>query len=403
MTVANSSGVVTGKFTIPEGLPAGSKRVAFVGASGSRGDGIFVGSGTITDEVRRQVTTQTTTLWWANIDPLAQTFSIPDTTQIAAVDLWFSAVGTSPVVIQIRETALGFPTQSVVAEARLAPADINTTSHTRINFPAPVQLLANTEYAIVALCDDAVTELRIAELGKWDSANNRWVTSQPYQVGVLLSSSNASTWTPHQDRDMAFRIHRAVFTQNERTVALGSVAVTAATDLMLLAVEENPSSQTRIAYELSLPGGDVITVSSGQPVRLAAPVTGNVTVSARMFGAPTASPILHPGAQLVVGQVQTSATYVSRAIPGGSDVRVKVVFDGNIPGGSSVALHYKGGDVGDTWASIPYVSATPGDDGFMEVVHEVTGVDENFVQIRMTLTGTTAARPRIKNLRFMTI
>lgn len=403
MTVANSAGVVTGKFTIPVGLPAGSKRVSFIGAGGSKGDGIFVGSGSITDEVRRQVTTQTTTLWWANIDPLAQTFSIPETTQIGAVDLWFSAVGSSTVVVQIRETALGFPTQSVIGEARLAPAGINTASHTRVNLPAPVQLLGNTEYAIVVMCDDAVSELRMAELGKWDSANNRWVTSQPYQIGVLLSSSNASTWTPHQDRDLAFRIHRAVFTQNERTVALGAIAVTNATDLMLLAIEETPSSQTRISYELSLPGGDVITVSSGQPVRLAAAVTGNVIVSARMFGDASASPILHPGAQLVVGQVQASATYVSRAIKGGSNVRVKVVFDGNIPGGSSVALHCKGGDVGDSWVTIPYVSATQGDDGFMEVTHEVTGVNENFIQIRMTLTGTTAARPIIRNLRFMTI
>ncbi|HRQ04365.1 MAG TPA: hypothetical protein PK580_00215 [Nitrosomonas halophila] len=403
MTVANSSGVVTGKFTIPAGLPAGSKRVSFIGSGGSRGDGIFVGSGTITDVVRRQVTTQTTTMFRVNIDPLAQTFSIPETTQIGAIDLWFSAVGTTPVIVQIRETSLGLPTQSVVSEVRLAPSDINTTSHTRVNFSAPVQLLANTEYAIVVLCDDSVTELRMAELGKWDSANNSWVTSQPYQVGVLLSSSNASTWTPHQDRDLAFRIHRAVFTQNDRTVALGSVVVTDVTDLMLLAIEDTPSSQTRVVYELSLPGGDMITVSSGQPVRLATPVTGDVTISARMFGATDASPILYPGVQLVVGQVQDSATYVSRAIKGGSNVRLKVIFDGNIPGGSSVVLHYKGGDVDDTWQTIPYLSATQIDDGFMEITHEITGVDEDLIQIRMTLTGTAAARPRIRNLRFMTI
>lgn len=400
---ANSSGVVTGKFTIPAGLPAGAKRVSLAGAGGSKGDAVFVGSGTITEQVVRQITTETTTMWWQSVDPLAQTFSIPETGQIGAVDLWFSAVGTSPIIVQIRETSLGLPSRNVVGEARIAPGGINTTAHTRVTFPAPVQLLGNQEYALVVLCDDSVTELRIAELGKWDAANSRRVTAQPYQVGVLLSSSNASTWTPHQDRDMTFRLHKAIYTEVNKTVALGNVDVTAATDLMLLAIEETPSSVTRITYELALPGGDVVTVSSGQPVRLAAAVTGTIAVSAKLYGSAAASPVLVPGAQLVVGHVGTTADYVSRAIPGGTGVRVKAVFEALIPGGSSVVVSYKGADIGDTWQTVPYVSSVAVDDGFMEMVHEITGVTENQVQLKLTLTGTAAARPRVKNLRFMTI
>lgn len=59
-------------------------------------------------------------------------------------------------------------------------------------------LQAKREYAVVVLCDDATTALYVAELGKQDPTRG-YVTSQPYQVGVLLSSSNASTWTAHQD------------------------------------------------------------------------------------------------------------------------------------------------------------------------------------------------------------
>lgn len=401
MTVsANPSGVVAGKFTIPTGIPAGAKLVTLVGASGTKGDAVFVGSGTITEQVVRQVTTQTT---WLRIDPLAQTFSLPETCQVGAVDLWFAAVGTSKIIVQIRETSLGLPSLTVIGEARISPGDINTTTHTRITFAAPVQLLANQEYALVIMSDDSVAELRLAELGKWDANTNRWVTAQPYQVGVLLSSSNASTWTPHQDRDLAFRIHKAVYVETSKTIVLGTVAVTAATDLMLLAIEETPSSQTRIAYELALPGGDIVTVSSGQPVRLGAAVTGMITVSAKLYGSASASPVLVPGAQLVVGHVVTTADYVSRAIPGGTGVRVKAVFEALIPGGSSVVVSYKGADIGDTWQTVPYVSSVAVDDGFMEMVHEITGVTENQVQLKLTLTGTSAARPRVKNLRFMTI
>lgn len=400
---ANPSGVVTGKFTIPAGLPAGTKRVQLIGGGGSMGDAVFVGSGTITDEVRRQVTTQTTTLWWQSVDPLAQTFLVPETAQIAALDLWFGAKGTSNVVVQIRETQLGLPTRNVVGEARLAPADIVTNTHTRVTFEAPVQLLANTEYALVVLSDDDVTTLRVAELGKWDEVNERWITSQPYQVGVLLSSSNASTWTPHQDRDMAFRLHKAVFTETAKSVALGTVAVVAATDLMLLALEEIPNSQARIAFDLELPGGAIITVSSGQPVRLAAAVTGNITITAKLTGTASSAPVLIPGTQLVVGHVSTSAEYVTRAIKGGAGIRVKAVFEAVIPGGASVVVQYKGADGGDVWAVVPYVSSVPTDDGFMEMTHEITGITETMVQLKLVLTGAASARPRVKNLRFITI
>ena len=402
MTVsANSSGVVTGSFTIPANIPAGAKRVTFIGAGGSKGDAVFVGAGVITDNAQRQVTTQTATFW--SFDPLAQTFSLPSDSQITAIDLWFSAVGTGPVVLQLRETSNGVPSRDVIGDVRLLPSDINTTTYTRATFSAPISLLADTEYALVAMCDDAVTELRIAELGKWDAAGNRWVTSQPYQVGVLLSSSNASTWTAHQDRDLAFRIHKAVFSEVNKTIALGTVAVTAATDLMLLALEEAPGSQTHISYSLTLPDASTVTVSSGQPVRLAAAVTGIITVAAALFGSATASPVLVPGTQLVVGHVAVSAEYVSRAITGGASVRIKAVFDALIPGGAGVALQYKGGDVGDAWISLPYASSTAIGDGFMEMTHEITGVNEALVQIKLTMTGTSAARPRIKNLRFMTI
>lgn len=396
---ANASGVVAGKFTIPAGVPAGTKLVAFTGAGGSNGRAAFIGSGQLISEIRRT----TTTLVQTFVDPLAQTFTVPEACQIAAVDLWFADIGTSPIVVQLRETSTGLPNSTVIAETRIQPSTANTTSHTRISFAAPVALQANTEYAIVAMCDDAVSSLRLAELGKYDSTNVTWVTGQPYQIGVMLSSSNASTWTAHQDRDLTFRLHKAVFTQVNRTVALGSVAVVGATDLILMATDETPSSDTYIEYYLSIPGGQVLTVASGQQVRLAAPVTGNITVSAKLYGSASASPILFPGTQLVVGVVAQTATYVSRAIAGGVGVRVKVVFDALIPGGAAVAVAYKGADVGDTWSTVPFVGSTQGDNGYYEITHQVTPVTEDMIQIRLTLTGTTAARPSVKNLRFMTI
>jgi hypothetical protein len=404
MTInANSAGVLTGKFTIPAGIPAGSKRVEFVGSGGSRGEAVFTGQGELQTDTRQQITRITTTFWWQNTDPLAQTFTLTADTQIGGVDLWFVAKGSSQVVIQIRETTAGVPNRTVLAEGRLQPANISLTSSTRIQFAAPVQLLSGAEYALVVLCDDADTALAIAELGKWDNNASRWVTSQPYQVGVLLSSSNASTWTPHQDRDMAFRLLAASYSETAKDIALGNVAVSSATDLMLLSLAESPSAAARVEYSLGLPDGSTLKIADGQPVRLPAPITGNVAVKASLLGSNTASPVLFPGTQLVSGHVAETAEYVSRAIPAGTSARVRVIFDALIPAGASVAVAAAGVDAGDTFQTVAYQSSKALGDGWMEMSHELASISEAMVKVKLTLGGNSAARPRVRNLRVIVL
>lgn len=283
MTIsATAAGVVTGTFTIPPSVPAGVKTVAFDGAGGSHGSAVFTGQGQLTVQTLRSVTTVT----YHRYDPLAQTFTLEKTTQLAGVDLWFTAK-SGDVRVQLRETGNGFPTRTILAEAFVSATDIVVTGggHTRILFPAPVNLSANTEYAFVVLCDDAETSLAVAEMGKFDAIAQKWVSSQPYTVGVLLSSSNASTWTAHQDRDLAFRLLGAVFTESgERAIDLGQVTVAGATDMMLMALAEIPSAQSRVVYEMSLPDASTMTVSEGQPVRFGMPVSGKVGVRARLAG-----------------------------------------------------------------------------------------------------------------------
>lgn len=399
--VANSAGVVTGKFTIPAGIPAGTKLVRFTGSGGSHGLATFTGQGILTTQTLRQVVTVTSQfIAW---DPLAQTFSLTEAGQVSSVDLMFSAKGTTQVVVQLRETANGVPTRTVLAERRLKPSEITLNVPVNVAFPSPIALSAGIEYALVILCDDAVTALRVGELGKWDEAAKKWVTSQPYQVGVLLSSSNASTWTPHQDKDLWFGIRFASYGATQRVVNLGTVAVSSATDFLLLAAAEIPSFDTRVVYELVLPDTTVITVSDGQPVRLPSPISGNVTIRATLTGSAAFSPVLFPGTQLVVGRVGSVGTYVSQAIKGGTGVRLKVVFEALIPSGAGVGVTYQGGDVGDTWQAVPLKGTAPDDNGWLEVTHEVSSVNEAMVRIKLELTGSTNARPRVRNLRFMTI
>ncbi len=536
MLVANSSGAVQGKFSVPSGIQAGDKRVVFLGVNGSMGSATFSGQGTLQRKLLQVETTITETRWssppnpivskdptptydpttvpetsvptskyskgaeilrtmasrsdgvapelaskmlsaattldgivatgiydpsdanplmtgvhiqnadrilntlmhggvnafvetvaysttalatdaeWQEVgfsksptnscvtDPLAQTFSLSSSGQLAAVDIWFVAKGGNDVRVDVRAVKNGYPTTDIVASALVPVNSILTNgSATRINFDRPSTLFADTEYALVVLANDATTSVSIAELGKWDASSSQWVTSQPYTVGVLLSSSNATTWTAHQDRDMAFRLLMARYSSSSRTVGLGSVNVSGVTDLILMSYAEKPSSDAHVSYALTLPDLSTVTVSDGQSVRLSSAITGSVSVVATLHGSPDFSPILTPGTQLAYGTVATAADYITRAIPAGTAARVKVIFEAIIPSGASVAVSVKGIDSGDTWVAAAYQSSSQLGDGWMEVTHELASITETSVHVKLALAGNTNARPRVRNLRVIVL
>lgn len=397
---ADAAGALSGTFTIPADIPAGAKTVAFTGAAGTTGSATFVGQGELTATTLRQVQTITSTI----IDPLAQTFILDADTQLAGVDLWFLAKGADGVRVQIREVSGGYPTRTVLAEASVPTAQmvVSGGGHTRVLFDAPVPLAAATDYAVVILCNDATTSLAIAELGQFDSTQQQWVSAQPYSVGVLLSSSNAVTWTAHQTRDLAFRLLEAVYADGAASVDLGDATVsTSATDLVLLALAETPTSQTRVEYALELPSGTLLTVAEGQPVRLSEAVSGAVQVSAKLLGDTKGSPVLWPGSQLLAGTLQTSADYYSRSISAAGATRAVLIYDAVIPSGAGVTPEIQI-DCG-AWEAMAAGETVNQGDGLVEFrfTHDLAGAQ--LVKVRLSLTGTVTARPQVQDLRLMAV
>lgn len=396
---ADAEGKLAGSFTIPQGIPAGAKLVEFRG-NGSTAQATFVGQGTLEVTTYRQVQTVTNT----NIDPLAQTFTLDAPVQLAGADLWFTAKGAAGVRVQIREVSNGLPTRAVLAEAIVPPEAIVVTGggHTRVLFDAPVALAASTEYALVILCNDAETALSIAEMGQYDALHQQWVAAQSYVAGVLLSSSNASTWTAHQNRDLTFRLLGAEFAAGVNTVALGAADVEeAATDIILLALAETPSSHSRVEYELTLPDGSGMTIAEEQPVRLAAPLTGALNVKAKLSGDAATSPVLWPGSQILAGSVQSEAAYYARSIKATGATKAVLIFCAEIPSGASVVpeIQLDGGE----WESMSAGATTPQGDGYVEYTFSKTISQADMAKLRLTLKGTISARPMLYDLRFMTV
>lgn len=395
---ADGNGTLDGSFRIPANVPSGAKAVTFTGKGGSRASAVFVGQGQLTVNTLRQVNT-ITTIW---VDPLAQTFVLDKATQLAGVDLWFTAKG-GDARLQIRDVANGVPTRTVLAEALIPASSIVVSGggHTRVLLPSPLSLAAGTEYAFVVLCDDAETALSVAELGKFDATAQQWVVSQPYQVGVLLSSSNASTWTAHQDRDLTFRLLEASFSGASSQQELGAVSVAGATDLLLLSLSETPNADTRVEYDMALPGGETLTVADGQPLRLAAPATGQIRVKARLAGTPTASPVLWPGTQLISGAVGAAADYATRSIPARGATKAVLVYDAVIPSGATVTPQFRK-DSGE-WEPLTADGTTNQGDGLVEYRFKAALSNVSEVKVRLTLTGTSTARPRVSNIRLMAV
>lgn len=401
--VADANGVIKGKFRIPAGVQAGAKSVELVGSGGSTGSAVFVGEGNLVSEVLQSVTRTTQTYY----DPLAQTFSLSEENQLGGVEIFVTAKGDTAMSVQIRETQTGFPTQTILAEATREPSQVTVGAWNRFTFTTPVRALANVEYAIVVLCNDPLGSVAIAELGKWDSTNNRWVTQQPYQIGVLLSSSNASTWTAHQDRDLTFRLLARRYTQTQKTVDLGTVAVTAATDIVVLPMADNPATGADSEIVMTMPDGSTISSSDGQTIRMATEVTGNIAVQARLRATQKASAMLYPGSQLVVGTIARTAEYVSRAVDAdAAGCKVRVIFDGNIPSGASVAVFLSGVDAGDTWQQMstdPLKQPTPVGDDIYEYNYLMENVTEAKIRVKLVLNGTPAARPYVYSMRVSVI
>ena len=395
--VANSQGVINGSFTVPSGIPAGQKLVEFLGQGGTYGSATYYGQGTLVTE--KYVQTRFRCRW--AFDPLAQTFTLTEGRFVTSLDIKFAARGNTAndVIVQIRETDNGVPTRKVLADGLITGANINTNSgvFTRCTFETPVYLEPDVEYAVVILTDDANHAVRVGKLGGFDSVAQKWVTQQPYTVGVLLSSSNASTWTPHQDMDLCFKLNGAQFTSAIRTVDMGTINVTSASNLAAL-VPNNVPAGAEVLVRYTKANGEVLELPAGVPLPLDAAYTGTLAVQLQLKGSSVVSPIVFPGVQTTYATSATTGTYVSRQfqkLTGGT--KLKVTFHANLPGTASVTPTYQNGA---NYNAMTLVTATPLGDNWVEYSYEVSGLSAlTSTRIRLALAGSVGSLPRVRQLR----
>lgn len=432
---ANANGVVTGSFSVPPNVPSGTKAVRASGSGGSIGSTSYVSEGTIEVTTLQQVTT--TIQFLKLYDPLAQTFTLTEDRLLSGIDLWFCVKGdnNNSVTVQIREASLGLPTQNILAEGRLEGRDIVLNQFNRIPLLVPTFCASGREYAIVVMTDDANHAVGVGELGKYAERDDAgglkegWVTQQPYQNGELLSSSNASTWTPHPTMDLTMRLLACKFTQNQHIVDLGNVSVTNMTDFMVRANVLRHSAATDVEFQVKKtnnPTEEWVVVEMQWIPLVTRLANATINVRAVLKGDEKMSPVLFPNTLMLFGNITESANYISRAIRPDTaqgqiitDYDVTVTYEALKPGGVTVTPKVQtwklvggveqvnGGTPVTEWKSAetlnpsPVIKYTGG--GWQSERHTfktVRGVGpDRYTRVQIELAGNPRYRPQVRNLR----
>jgi hypothetical protein len=167
-------------------------------------------------------------------DPLAQTFIVSASPRvgetfdvlntprssgrfITSIDLFFSHKDINlPVWVEIHNTENGFPGSKILPFARkvLNPTDINVSSDasvaTRFNFPSPVYVMHEKEYALCLMSTTPEYKVFISRMGETDILGSRMISKQPH-TGVLFKGHNNRTWAPSMTEDLKFRMNVAKF------------------------------------------------------------------------------------------------------------------------------------------------------------------------------------------------
>ncbi|QPC44520.1 DUF4815 domain-containing protein [Kaustia mangrovi] len=415
---ADAQGEIAGSFAIPANVTAGQKLVRAEGAGGAFAEAAFVGQGVVEIDVMRRVTTTRrsqpsrstrrsmsgeTGGGGAGADPIAQTFILPEPRHVAGVDLKFCLIGDTAngVLVQLVTVENGIPTTEVIAEAFVNMATVVLDQWTAIRFPLPVFLPADREYAFVVKTDDADHSIAIGRVGDFDAEAQEWVSAQPYSVGVMLSSSNARTWTPHQAEDVTFRLVAAAFAPATKVVDLGQHDLVDASDLMARATVELPTAEARMQFEIERADGSVTRLEPGQVWELDQYITETVALRAVLTGTATISPILYPGVLLVAGKIRTEGSYVSRAFAMGTGIRLASYLKALLPAGSGLTVEVDAGD--GNWQAVPSGGSTLIEDGWTEREYELNPHSAQEGRLRLTLTGGPAARPAVADLRAVSI
>jgi len=414
---ADADGKVEGTFRIPEGIRTGTRQV-FLQNDSNAATSTFTSQGinrTVEDVIiRKHVTIDL-------YDPLAQSFQFPTNQIVSSFGLFFASKdNVNNVSVQVRNvTEGGQPGKEVYASATLTPSQVRVSDdaslETKVTFDDPLVMDAGVEYAVVVLTDSSQYTHHIATRGQQDVKTGNMINKNPYNTGVLYSSSNASAWTVHQDSDLKFRVYTADF--NEQAVLEFQTLKDVAADSLLLMASYLTPENTGCIWDVKLvmdseaenvdieskpwrPIANLVDVEVGQ---IAREVKLRATFNANRNMSPMLS--LHD-ITLTTFLSALNGSYVGRSIDMSESPfnTIRMQYEAYEPGGSQIIPRYSI-DGGTTWKEFTVdavVQNVDGDFNDFTFEEQIASGNQTYDSIKVRLdlsTQNSFVRPRAARLR----
>lgn len=178
-----------------------------------------------------------------NNNPIAQSFYVDRSSGIfiSQIDLYFSSAPvvdasgiTYPVSLEIRPMVNGAPSATealpgslvTVSQATVVNSvSVDATVPCAFVFDAPLYLPGLTDYAIVVTSNNKQYSLWTGAIGEFEVGSaERRIDTNPVS-GSIFYTQNGVTFTADQNRDMTFRLHKCVFTTEDKTMVLHNAPV----------------------------------------------------------------------------------------------------------------------------------------------------------------------------------
>ncbi|WEW53656.1 DUF4815 domain-containing protein [Staphylococcus phage vB_SauH_SPJ2] len=419
--MSDAKGTAKGKFTIPAGIRCGNREVTLKNANSTSAT-TYTAQGrkkTVQDVIIK--TRVTVNL----VDPLAQSFQYDESRIISSLGLYFASKGdkSSNVTVQIRGMGdTGYPNKTVYAETVINSDDIkvsnNASAETRVYFDDPMMAEAGKEYAIVIITENSDYTMWVGTRTKPKiDKPNEVISGNPYVQGVLFSSSNASTWTPHQNSDLKFGVYTSKFNETA-TIEFEPIKNVSADRLVLMSTYLTPE-RTGCTWEIKMILDDMATSTTFDQLKwepignyqdlevlgLAKQVKLKATFESNKY----ISPLLSSNdLTFTTFLTELKGSYIGRAI----DMTeapyntIRFSYEAFLPKGTNVIPKYSDDD-GKTWKtftkSAQVVKANRDFNRYVidEKVNQST--KNNKLQVRLDLsTENSFLRPRVRRLMVTT-
>jgi hypothetical protein len=236
--------------------------------------------------------------------------------------------------------------KNVIHYQEIYPDNITTslygTTATNIVLDKPVFIPAMTEFFISIGSKSTEYTVFVAQLGENDLSTNQIVMKNPYQDGVLFTSSNGITWSAVQEKDLAIKLYEGTFAETgsfiTENISFPQSTWTGFGRFILYNnVRETPYSKAQFYYTIDdgttwytfNPGDEINVDSAAAEFKIKCEFTGNGTTT----------PIVDYESNLIffkydVTQIGQYRTFETDDVPAYNNI--KIIVDENQAAGTNI-------------------------------------------------------------------